>query len=65
MIDLYIVSHGRRESGEIPIRLLCSVLSSRAPNEVRMQWHKLGRVLKKAELPLKVHVLQVTQPRDS
>jgi len=28
------LSLGRRESGQIPIRLLCCTLSSKAPNEV-------------------------------
>ena len=28
------LSCGKRESGQVPIRLLCCILSSRAPNEV-------------------------------
>ena len=41
----------RREPGQIAIRLLCRILSSRAPNEVGTCEHKLECVLK-AGLPL-------------
>ena len=49
------LSRGRRESGQVPIRLLCCILSSRAPNEVGVNMNETC-----SGLLLKRHTLQVT-----
>ena len=45
------VSRGERESGQIPIRLLCCLVSSRAPSEVVVSCSARARLPAKNILP--------------
>ena len=57
------LSRRRRKSGQIPIRHLYCILSSRVPNEVGV--NIIGTCSEKAGLPLKHHALQVTRQNKS
>ena len=46
-----------REFGQIPIRLLCCILSNRAPNEVGVN---IMEPVLKSQAPLNCHMFQVT-----